>query len=633
MKARLDSAPVVLRLAEAAPPPGVDAGAGAAPGGAGVLEKSALDSVGVEDLMEDFETLDAELSHLPNIARFDYEATRATLKEAFDSILPAYQEGVQMILSSGHADAATMQRLQLMEVQLAWLVAISGSVVSGHPLYSNSVMHSTLSSLQRRLQGSGSPMEEDGDNDVRPEEVYDADLARSCLQVMQVVDMRAERSQGQSKCDVRLQKAILYFIQHFRQAFIGVQHGMPDPKLSASGASNAVTTKQRVFQRFFKALDRGDHVAVTNAIVGALSNNLRYWPEEEDIVDDTLKIMGDLAQGYSSGKLMLQLDSVQQAMTNHAVCGSRPPPSVLAANAPRPPPSLAVAAQTFEFMKNPNRFRQRTVFYTVLARLVFMMDDEAKFEQFMQPHLITLGQLAQTDLRSPDARKALAGICRDLTGVIGAAHNRRTYGWLFDALHPQHLQLLGRAAEQLADDPGTCSLALKVIKEMATNRAQRIVFSASSADGILLFRHVSAAVVGYTQQLRPLLQSGGSAALDRHQKAFRRALEALEAALLGRYTNFGVFLLYNDPALEQALQSTLAVALEVPPHEMLNRQKLGNSFYAYLHALFTTQIPSLVRLPPDKFTQLLKLNQEGLNSNSACPRACRPPPTTACPPD
>lgn len=610
MKARLDSAPVVLRMAEAAPPPGVDAGAGA--GHAGVLEKSALDSVGVEDLMDDFETLDAELSHLPNIARFDYETTRATLKEAFDSILPQYQEGVKMILSSGHGDPQTMQQLQLMEVQLAWLVAISGSIVSGHPLYSNSVMHSTLSSLQRRLQSGGSPMEEDGDGDVRPEEVYDADLARNCLQVMQVVDTRAERSQGQSKCDVRLQKAILYFIQHFRRAFIGVQHGMPDPKMSASGASTAVTSKQRVFQRFFKHLDRGDHVAVTNAIVGALSNNLRYWPEEEDVIDDTLKIMGDLAQGYSSGKLMLQLDSVQQAMTNHAVRGCRP------LLWPKCAPPSSHPPQTFEFMKNPNRFRQRTVFYTVLARLVFMMDDESKFEQFMQPHLITLGQLAQTDLRSPDARKALAGICRDLTGVIGAAHNRRTYGWLFDALHPQHLQLFGRAAEQLADDPGTCSLVLKVVKEMATNRAQRIVFSASSADGILLFRHVSTAVVGYTQQLRPLLQSGGSAALDHHQKAFRRALEALEAALLGRYTNFGVFLLYNDPALEQSLQSTLAVALEVPPHEMLNRQKLGNSFYAYLHALFTTQIPSLVRLPPDKFTQLLKLNQEGLNSNSEC---------------
>lgn len=61
----------------------------------------------------------------------------------------------------------------------------------------------------------------------------------------------------------------------------------------------------------FDHLGMGDHTAVANLIVTKIGNNLKYWPEENEIISNTLDLLLDMAGGYSSSKLLLTLDTVK----------------------------------------------------------------------------------------------------------------------------------------------------------------------------------------------------------------------------------------------------------------------------------------------------------------------------------
>ncbi len=54
----------------------------------------------------------------------------------------------------------------------------------------------------------------------------------------------------------------------------------------------------------------------------------------------------------------------------------------------------------------------------------------------------------------------------------------------------------------------------------------------------------------------------------------------LTRALLGNYVNFGVFALYGDPALSNALQVVLQLVLSIPFPELTVREY----YRTYLHA-------------------------------------------------
>jgi exportin-7 len=140
-------------------------------------------------------------------------------------------------------------------------------------------------------------------------------------------------------------------------------------------------------------------------------------------------------------------------------------------------------AEYFPFLALPGNSRHRTTFYATLARLVFMEDESDKFEPFIAPILDTTAKLATVVTmrneevcwsrdRAPSrfthgcelhlqVMRALIGVCRDLRGIVSAAHNRPTYSALFDALFPTHVQTLVRAADTWADTPAVTTPLLK----------------------------------------------------------------------------------------------------------------------------------------------------------------------------
>jgi exportin-7 len=85
---------------------------------------------------------------------------------------------------------------------------------------------------------------------------------------------------------------------------------------------------------------------------------------------------------------------------------------------------------------------------------------------------------------------------------------------------------------------------LKFLQEITSNKAQRIVFEQSSANGILLFRETSAIICAYGSRILsvPVRQD---IYIEKY-KGIRLMLNSLICTLSGGYVNFGVFNLYND---------------------------------------------------------------------------------------
>lgn len=145
------------------------------------------------------------------------------------------------------------------------------------------------------------------------------------------------------------------------------------------------------------------------------------------------------------------------------------------------------------------------------------------------------------------------------------------------------------------------------------NKGVRISFDNSSANGILLFRETSAIVCAYGSRILqvPVQQN---IYLEKY-KGIRLMLNTLTNALSGNYVNFGVFALYNDQALQNALDVSLQMCLQIPLSDVIAYIKLSRAYFAFVEILFRNHLDVLSGLDSPVFVQLIKTNQEGLQSS------------------
>lgn len=145
------------------------------------------------------------------------------------------------------------------------------------------------------------------------------------------------------------------------------------------------------------------------------------------------------------------------------------------------------------------------------------------------------------------------------------------------------------------------------------NKGQRIFFENSSANGILLFREISAIVCTYGSNILqvPVQQN---IYLEKY-KGIRLMLNSLSNALSGNYVNYGVFSLYNDQALQNALDVSLQMCLQIPLADVLSYIKLCRAYFSFIELLFRNHLDVLSGLDSSVFIQLIKTNQEGLQSS------------------
>ncbi|CAL5041654.1 unnamed protein product [Urochloa decumbens] len=404
------------------------------------------------------------------------------------------------------------------------------------------------------------------------QELIDAELSARVLQLISVSDTGAHTQRYRELSKQRLDRAILIFVQNFRRSYVGDQ---------------SMNSSKQLYTRLSELLGLNDHLVLLNVIVGKIATNLKCYAECEDVIDHTLSLFLELASGYMTGKLLLKLESVKFIIANHS--------------------------ENFPFLAEYRCSRSRTTFYYILGALVFMEDSPVKFRTFMEP----LQQVAFNLEATPDAafwtdvaKRAFIGWMRDLRGIAMATNSRKTYGHLFDWLYPSRMPLLLRAITLWADEPEVTTPLLKFMCEFVLNKAQRLTFDSASPNGILLFREVSKIIVAYGSRI--LLLPNGTDIYGSKYKGIWISLTILSRALCGNYVNFGVFELYGDRALADALDVSLKMTLSVPLSDILAFRKLSKAYFGYMEVLFNHHIKFVLNLDTNTFVHIVSSLESGL---------------------
>jgi exportin-7 len=205
--------------------------------------------------------------------------------------------------------------------------------------------------------------------------------------------------------------------------------------------------------------------------------------------------------------------------------------------------------------------------------------------------------MSQTNLASNlnEIKLPIVGLARDLRGLAFAFNSRAGYMQLFDWLYPRYLPLFTKAIELWYNEPFLTTPILKLMAELVQNRSQRLTFEISSPNGILLFREASRLVCTYgsciltinissNNNQNGLLNSNKSIGLDlkntnnssNSDQAYQMKLKGISVcfnilkwSLSGGYVNFGVFQLYNDTALNDALEMFVKLLLSFQQTDLI----------------------------------------------------------------
>ncbi|XP_028101595.1 exportin-7 isoform X1 [Camellia sinensis] len=366
-------------------------------------------------------------------------------------------------------------------------------------------------------------------------EIRDAELSARVLRLINVTDSGLHSQRYGEVTKQRLDLAVLVFFQHFRKSYVGDQ---------------AMHSSKQLYTRLSELLGLHDHLLILNVIVGKIATNLKCYAESEEVINHTLSLFSEMATGYMTGKLLLKLDTIQYIISHHN-------------------------REHFHFLENYSCSRCRTTFYYTIGLLIFMEDNLLKFKSSMDPLLqvfVSLESMPDAIFRTDAVKYALIGLMRDLRGITMATNSRRTYGFLFDWLYPARMPLLLKAITHWTDTPEVTTPLLKFMAEFVLNKSQRLTFDSSSPNGILLFREVSKLIVAYGSRILSLPNRADMYTFK--YKGIWILLSILSRALAGNYVNFGVFELYGDRALSDALDIALKLILSIPLVDILAYRKV-----------------------------------------------------------
>eukprot|EP00803_Ostreobium_quekettii_P004119 evm.model.scf_281.4 EVM.evm.TU.scf_281.4 scf_281:37255-51104(+) len=454
--------------------------------------------------------------------------------------------------STGQPPGQDARQLSVLEGQLTWLVYIIGAVLRGRLSTSSS---ETMESL-------------------------DGDLSARVFSLLGVMETGLHQQRYRETSRQRLDLAILSFFQSFRRVYIG----------------ETVMHSSKVYARLGERLPGiRDHLTVLNIIVKTITNNLRAYGDCDGLIDASLSLFQDLGGGYMSGKLLMKLETVNTLLQHHS-------------------------SDRFDFLRQPTSFRSRTIFYNTLTKLLFMEDTPTKFKTFVAPmqqvlvglHTASQSATSAQAVRQSVPKETVMGLFRDLRGVVSAAGNRRSYGLIFDWLYPAHFPVILTCLEAWSDSPEVTTPLLKFMAEFVQNKTQRLSFDLSSPNGILLFREVSKVLVMHGSAV---LQRGNVPDIYQHKyKGIWICLQILTRALAGNYVNFGVFGLYGDPALEDALKISLKMALSIPLNDIIAYKKLARAFYSLVDVLCEHHTSVIAACQQSTFAFIMTSLETGLKA-------------------
>eukprot|EP01102_Stenamoeba_stenopodia_P008964 TRINITY_DN2626_c0_g1_i3.p1 TRINITY_DN2626_c0_g1~~TRINITY_DN2626_c0_g1_i3.p1 ORF type:complete len:560 (+),score=70.72 TRINITY_DN2626_c0_g1_i3:1907-3586(+) len=411
----------------------------------------------------------------------------------------------------------------------------------------------------------------------------DGELASRVFHFIRIQDITPAQAPGVDSDGAleKLELAFIYFLQQFRKVYIGDQ----------------ATSATQVYVRLSELLNLSDHLMVLELLVAKIGTNLKCWHQSEQIIEKTLTLFHEIASSYSGNKLLTKIEISSEFLAHHT-------------------------SRNMPFLDNCSG-RYRTLFYNILGKMLFMSENIDNFDLFMEPFTAAFEMLLTYNtvqmFRQEECRLYLTRVMQDLHGLVSASANAKSFTLIFEWLYPKYTPVLLRAAEVLYDSPEVTHALLKFYLELASNKGGRLHFDAYSVNGILLFREAS-----------NILQAYGSKILNYHPintyhekyKGIYTCIRMVTNALSGNYINFGVFGLYGDPALNNALDMIIKLSLSIPLQELMAYPKLAKAYFYLLEYLVSSHTMSVVGLDNHSFVQVLFTVKEGLESEPSTVTQC-----------
>ncbi|XP_078494351.1 exportin-7-A isoform X2 [Ciona intestinalis] len=434
--------------------------------------------------------------------------------------------------------------------QLTWIIHFVGSVVGGRVSFAATDDHDSM----------------------------DGELVIRVLQLMAITDRRLPSGNG----FVTIELAFLSFFEQFRKIYVGDQ----------------VQKTSKVYKRLNDVLQLADDSAVLSVFVTKIITNLKYWSDNDGIVSGTLQLLGDLSVGFSSVRKLVKLNAVKFLLENDP-----------GAHFPFLGPDSKVSD-----------LRCRTVFYTALGRLMMvdLGEDEERLMRFMSPMTTmfeSLKQMLQTSSTAninTGALRNLVGLARDMRGLTYAFNSKNSYSMLFDIIYPTFTDILQRSIELWYHDPVVTTPVIKMFGELVLNRGQRLNFDVSSPNGILLFKEASKLICTYGTRIMSLGEPPKDQLYSHRLKGTSLCFSLLKNALSGGYVNFGVFRLYNDPTLEDALNVFVKLVMSVQSNHLLEYPKLSSAYHTLLELVVQDHMSFICSLPSTIIYHILSTVTDGL---------------------
>ncbi|VDD76701.1 unnamed protein product [Mesocestoides corti] len=548
--------------------------------------------------LDDVMTLTQQLDQFSIIGRCDYANTCELIVQLFDQSFNLLQSKLQQLVSTNPTALISttvpvaieqIRDIRLEENRLAWLVYMIGALIKG-----------------RSTSSSGGTVDADR---------LDGELVARVLRLLQFGDARLQLllqllQQNQQSTDVdvasllfqlssgatiRLELAIITFLERFRHIYVGEN----------------ISRASKMYQSLSELVGISDEQTILQLFAAKILLNLRYWSNQEAVLEPTLNLLGELASSFSSMRKLLQLDDIKFMLANHTPANFR-----------------FLSVSTTPTSSSLSLSRYRTEFYAYLSRLMLVTlsgsgaDDNRPFLDFLMPltqvanTLISNLLLSESCPMSPeDARSSVIGLARDLAGVAFSLNTMASFKLFLDWFYPSLFTLFGRAMELWHFDPLVTCPVLKLLAEVVHNRNDRLKFEGTLPIGYLLLAEMTKILLGFGSQLTSFFGQVEKENLYSHKvKPLTRYLNALRITLSGKFANLAIFGLVGDDSFEKTVKMSTEMLMCVTEEELRSFTKLSKAYFALLECLTQNHMVLLSSLEPSIIRQFYSAIVIGVDS-------------------
>eukprot|EP01130_Rhizamoeba_saxonica_P007795 TRINITY_DN3158_c0_g1_i1.p1 TRINITY_DN3158_c0_g1~~TRINITY_DN3158_c0_g1_i1.p1 ORF type:complete len:537 (-),score=88.47 TRINITY_DN3158_c0_g1_i1:8-1573(-) len=328
---------------------------------------------------------------------------------------------------------------------------------------------------------------------------------------------------------------------------------------------------------------------VLNSIISKILKLLKQWGHFPMIYNFILGpngLFNSLGSGYISGQLLGKSDLVTNMVEHHV--------------------DVEIGDVT----------RMRISFYKTLGRLFFGEKTKSNFFNFIGPFSHILDQIKGAVVSGNGNKEqilsSLKKVTTDIRGVVSSINDNESYSKFFDWFYLETSYfdwLIHVLSMPEFVTPDEWIAIMKLIGEIVRNTSSRLNFPHTSANSLRLFRSTANLLIQENSFIHTNLE------VEVKFMYIKYYLSVLYNCLSGKYTNFGVFELYNDPILDNLLQSVIQILYNIQPSYLDLYPKVKGLYYQNIEVIASGHISFIIKSSNDIFGRLLHILKTGLKSN------------------